>query len=207
MRVKSILLAELRSISRAPLSFAVTILAAALIMWVAMNRQYEHSELKEAVAQRDEYREKLKGASPDQAANRISHLEDELAALQTASISPSMSKENVWPTLTPGQIASLSEILRRYPVRSLAVFFVDKNSESFRGSLNEVFRRALWPTPVVDAVNSVDGKGITVRSRPNEGPAFALASLLRGMGYQVSHVADAENTAGGFQIYILNKPQ
>jgi hypothetical protein len=100
---------------------------------------------------------------------------------------------------------SLSDSAKRED--ALAVFFVDKNSESFRGSLNEVFRRALWPTPVVDAVNSVDGKGITVRSRPNEGPAFALASLLRGMGYQVSHIADAENTAGGFQIYILNKPQ
>jgi hypothetical protein len=211
MRAKSILWAEFRSISRAPLSFGISMLSAALIMWLAMKRNYEHAtlhyegELRLAVAQRDEYREKLKGASPDQAASTIAHLEDELAVLHTASIPASISKENVWPALTPNQIASMSEMLRRYSVSPIAVFFVGQNSESFRISLNEVFSRALWPPPVARPANAADGTGITVRSRPNDGPTFALVSLLRGVGYKVSHVADPANTE--VQIYILNKPQ
>jgi hypothetical protein len=211
MRVKYVLWAEFRSISKAPLSFAVTMLAAALIIWLAMKRHYEliisrgESELKVVVAQRNEYLEKLKGASPDQAASRIAHLEDELASVQTASISSSMSKESVWTALTPNQIASMSEILRRYPVKLLAVFFVGQNSEDFRGSLNEVFRRAIWPAPVANSVNAADDTGITVRSRPDEGPAFALVSLLRGFGYQVSHITEGDNAAGRIQIYIWNK--
>jgi hypothetical protein len=213
MRVKNILWAEFRSISRTPLSFAASMLAAALIVWLTMKRHYEliilrgENELKLAVAQRNEYVERLKGASPDEAASKIAHLEDELAELQTASIPSSTSKEDVWLALTSNQIAGMSEILRRYPVSSLAVFFVDRNSETFRGSLNEVFRRALWPPPVANTVNAGDGTGITVRSRPDEGPAFAVVSLLRGFRYQVFHITEGENTLGRIQIYIWSKPQ
>jgi hypothetical protein len=195
-----------RSISNTSLSSAVSALAAALIVWLAMDWYYESRilgieiELKRAVAQRDDYRQKLKGASPDQAASKIAHLEDELAVLQTSSV----SKEKTWQALTPNQIDSLSTVLRRYPVGSLSIFFVDEYSTSFRESLNEVFRRALWPPPVTEAAH---GTGITVRSGPDVGPAFALASLLRKLGYQVSHVTEGENTRDRIQIYIWNKPQ
>jgi hypothetical protein len=195
-----------RSISRALLSPVLSALAAALVVWLAMDWYYESAigsierELKRAVAQRDDYRQKLKGASPDQAASKIAHLEDELAVLQTSSI----SKEKTWQALTPNQIDSLSAMLRRAPVGSLSILFVDQYSASFRESLNEVFRRALWPPPVTEAVY---GTGITVRSGPGVGPAFALVSLLKGLGYQVSHVTEGENTRGRIQIYIWNKPQ
>jgi hypothetical protein len=194
-----------RSISRALLSPVLSALAAALIVWLAMDWYYESAivgierELKRAVAQREDYRQKLKGASPDQAASKIAHLEDELAVLQTSSI----SKEKTWQALTPNQIDSLSAMLRRYPVGSLSIFFVDQYSASFRESLNEVFRRALWPPPVTEAAYRT---GITVRSGPGVGPAFALVSLLKGLGYQVSHVTEGENTGGKIQIHIWNKP-
>jgi hypothetical protein len=205
MRVKHIP-RKSRSISRAPLSFALCVLATALIVWAAMDWYYESTilnierELKRTVAQRDDYRVKLKGASPDQAASKIAHLEDELAVVQTSTI----SKEKIWQALTPNQIDSLSVALRRYPVSSLSIFFVDQYSASFRESLYEVFKRALWPPPVTDASY---GTGITVRSRPDEGPAFALVSLLKGLGYQVSHVTEGENTRGTIRLYIWNKPQ
>jgi transcriptional regulator with XRE-family HTH domain len=205
MRVKHIP-RESRSISRAPLSFALSVLATALIVWTAMDWYYESTilsierELKRTVAERDDYRVKLKGASPDQAASKIAHLEDELAVVQTSTI----LKEKLWQALTPNQIDSLSAALRRYPVSSLSIYFVDQYSASFRESLYEVFRRALWPPPVTDAAY---GTGIAVRSRPDEGPAFALVSLLKGLGYQVSHVTEGENTRGRIQIYIWNKPQ
>jgi hypothetical protein len=205
MRVKHIP-RKSRSISRAPLSFALSVLATALVVWAAVDWYYESTilsverNLKQAVAQRDDYRVKLKGASPDQAASKIAHLEDELAVLHTSSI----SKDAMWQALTPNQIDKFSQVLRRYPVSSLTVFFMDQYSASFRESLYEVFRRALWPAPVTDPAF---GTGITLRSRPDEGPAFALVSQLKGLGYQVSHVTEGENTRGRIQIYIGNKPQ
>jgi hypothetical protein len=190
MRVKSIV------------SFATSLLAAILITWLALER----SELKLAEAQRDQYRQKLKGASPDEAAAKIAQLEHEIAAQHTASIPASAPKEDVWPALSSRYIVTLSDILRRYRVGSLAVFFVDQNSELFRQSLNEAFRRALWPMPTAHLTNSVEGAGITLRSRANEVPAFVLASTLREVGYQVSHIT-TENIAGNIEIYVSSKPQ
>jgi hypothetical protein len=195
--------------STIPLSFAVSMLAAALISWLALKRNYDvilahtEGELRLAVAQQNEYRERLKGASPDQAASKISQLEDELAMERTGSIPGA----EVWPALTPNQIDGMSEMLRRYPVGSVAVFFVDRNSENFRGSLNEVFRRALWPPAVANIAATANGMGITVRSRADEGPAFALVSQLRRIGYQVSFATEGEDTAGRIEIYIWSKPQ
>jgi hypothetical protein len=187
-------------------------LAALLIVWLSAQRHYdgiisqEESELKLALVQRNEYREKLNGASPDQAASEIARLRDQLAGLQAASIS--VSTENGWPALTPNQIDSMSEILRRYPVSSLTIFFTNENSKIFRASLTEVFKRALWPMPVTNMANSSNGTGITVESRLNEGPAFALASLLRGIGYRVSHVIDDDDDTGKkIQIYVWNRPK
>jgi hypothetical protein len=195
--------------SRVPLSFAVSMLAATLITWLALKRNYDvilahtEGELRLSEAQQNEYRERLKGASPDQAASKIVQLEDELAAERTASI----PRADVWPMLTPNQIDGMSEMLRRYPVGSVAIFFVDRNSENFRGSLNEVFRRALWPPAVGNTAATANGTGITVRSRADEGPAFALVSQLRRIGYQVSFATEGENTAGRIEIYIWSKPQ
>jgi hypothetical protein len=185
--------------------FVLSLLATALTVWMAADQYYEGSLLKvqhtlnQALIQRDDYRVKLHGASPDEAARKIAHLEDELAVLQTSSI----ARDETWQPLAQIQIEKSAEVLRRYPVSSIDVFFVNQYSADFRRGLNEVFRRALWPAP---ATNPAYGTGIVVRSRPDEGPAFALVSLLKNLGYPVSHVIEGERSRGKIRVDILNKP-
>src|SRR5258708_1769808 len=74
-------LGEFRIIWDAPLSFATSVAAVALITWFAMDWRYggvisnKDSELSLAKAQRDDYRDKLGGATPDQARAKIEALE------------------------------------------------------------------------------------------------------------------------------------
>src|SRR5438105_854776 len=75
------LLGEFRMIAEAPVSFAVVVLAAVLIAWWALDWRYSavisnrDSQITLATAQRDDYRDKLKGATPEEAKAKIDALE------------------------------------------------------------------------------------------------------------------------------------
>jgi hypothetical protein len=82
------ILGELRMIADAPVSYVVAVVATALLIWWAMEWRYSgvisnrDSEINVIKTQRDAYREKLSGASPDQAAQRIDSLTREVANLR-----------------------------------------------------------------------------------------------------------------------------
>jgi hypothetical protein len=76
------ILGEWRMIAQAPVSFSVAVLVAGAIIWWAMSWGYgrETSLLSQRVA---DYQDKLKGASPDQAANEIARLSAEIDSLKS----------------------------------------------------------------------------------------------------------------------------
>jgi hypothetical protein len=75
------ILGEWRVIANSPVSYAVAVLVAAAIIWWIMTWGYgrEMSLLKQQVA---DYKDKLSGASPDQARARIDALEARLARVE-----------------------------------------------------------------------------------------------------------------------------
>jgi len=81
-------LGEFHTIAEAPASFVVVIVGCLFLAWVAMDWRYgvlinhKDSEIALAKSQRDDYRDKLGGASPDQAKERIDALERRLAQIE-----------------------------------------------------------------------------------------------------------------------------
>jgi len=89
------ILGEFSRIADAPASFVVLVLAVFGLIWWAMDWHYggiianrdstiisRDAELKLATAQRDDYRDKLSGASPDQAKLEIESLEQNISSLK-----------------------------------------------------------------------------------------------------------------------------
>jgi hypothetical protein len=81
-------LGEAGVIVRAPLVFAAAVLILVGLAWMAMDWRYSgvianrDSEISSLRTQRDEYKEKLAGATPEQAAQRIAGLEGRLKELK-----------------------------------------------------------------------------------------------------------------------------
>jgi hypothetical protein len=81
-------LGELRVIARAPIVFAAALLILGSGIWWALDWRYSgiianrDSEISSLQIQRDEYKDKLSGASPEQAAQRIAALEAKVKDLE-----------------------------------------------------------------------------------------------------------------------------
>jgi hypothetical protein len=88
------LVGEARVIKGAPVSFVACTLVAGFIIWFALDWKYsslisnrdsvitnKDSQIALVTGERDNYREKLNGASPDQAKARIDALEAKVASL------------------------------------------------------------------------------------------------------------------------------
>jgi hypothetical protein len=85
-------LGELKHVARFPAIFATAILVIAVAMWfviwTAMDWRYSgiianlHSDLDTAQYQRDDYKNKLSGATPDQAVQKIVGLEQRIRELE-----------------------------------------------------------------------------------------------------------------------------
>ena len=96
-------LKEARIIRRASLIFATAILVVAGVLfygiWQAMDWRYSgiianiNAELSSAKAVRDEYKDKLQGATPDQAKARIDDLEARVRRLEPRTISPEQRRQ------------------------------------------------------------------------------------------------------------------
>jgi hypothetical protein len=93
-RIVKYVLGELRVIGGAPVSFFAALLVLAGAVWWAMDWRYSgiianrDAELGSAKAVRDEYKEKLQGATPDQAKTRIDTLEARIKRLEPRTLTP-----------------------------------------------------------------------------------------------------------------------
>ncbi len=194
---------ELRVIARAPAIFAAALIVLAGAVWWAMDWRYSgiianrDAEISSLKTQRDDYRDKLNGASPDQAAEKINQLTNEIARLKRIEDARA-AKE--WPPLTDKQIAQWSIALAQFKPTFLAVFFTDQYSDAFRESLYQVFKNASWPTATV--MNAGNITGIMIRAAENDPIGMAFFKLLDDLPGQKSYEYESPPVPGKLQIYI-----
>jgi hypothetical protein len=110
---------EMRVIAGAPTIFVIALLVLAAAVWWAMDWKYagvisnKDSEIALAKSQRDDYKDKLSGATPDQAKARIDALEARLASVEPRRLTPSQRAALIArlspPTGGPPGIAIVSE--------------------------------------------------------------------------------------------------
>jgi hypothetical protein len=133
-------LGEFRMISEAPLSFATCIAASLLVIWFAMDWRYggvinnKDSELSLAKAQRDDYRDKLGGATPDQAKAKIEALERTIGMTIGAK----------WEPLNKAEIAALAEKIKSIPKVRMQIMYENALGKDLAQSLFEAFKAADW---------------------------------------------------------------
>jgi hypothetical protein len=209
---------EWPQVKAAPASFASAVLGLSvivgLVIWLGLNFHYAGLlEGKEAVIQQqrerisalgdriDEYKTRLQGASPSEAANKIADLEKEIAVLRAIE----RDRENKeWQPLNASQIATWAASLSSYKEGFVAVFFEDESSSKLRESLYETLKRAGWPEPTV--INAGRRTGIAVRANENEPAAPALIGLFKTISPDVEWIKD-ETVLQRIQIYIGKKAE
>jgi hypothetical protein len=128
------ILGELAVIRGAPVAFLLSLLATSLLIFYLMTWGYgrENSYLR---TQLDDYKEKLKGATPQEARDRIDQLEK-------------LSNEVIgkrWQPLTPAQIDKLAEELKPF-LNTVKVSIMYENSlgKSLAESVDIAFDKAGW---------------------------------------------------------------
>jgi hypothetical protein len=209
---------EWPQVKAAPASFTSAVLGLSAIfgfvIWLVLNFHYtDLLEGKEAVIQQqrerisalgdriDEYKTRLQGASPSEAATKIANLEKEVEVLRAVEL----DRENKeWQPLNESQIATWAASLSTYKEGFVAVFFEDESSSKLRDSLYEIVKRAGWPEPTV--MNGGRRVGIGVRANEDEPAAPALIGLFKTISPDVEWIKD-ETVLHKIQIYIGKKAQ
>jgi hypothetical protein len=148
----------------------------------------------------EEYRNKLKGASPGEVVKKITELEAEVRNLESFKNS---KIEREWLPLKEGEISRWAVKLSRYPQDFLAVFFEDESSAMFRESLYSVFEKAGWPNPTV--LNGGRGIGIMFKANADEPAGSILLELFKSVTPRVEWTKD--EAMHKIQIYIWQKPK
>ena len=164
-------------------------LIAAAAMWVAVNRAYraalgsKNAQIALLEQQVNSYKERLGGASPEQAAAKISELEREIGALHEKKDEPT---QQGLPALTSSQISEWSNKLSKHRVKALYLRSLEHSSDEFRESLCELFRKAGWPPNA--ATGNVDPTDrTTISSRGANGASHVVMELFKSMGSPVDH--------------------
>jgi hypothetical protein len=173
-----------------PAPFVVALLIAAGLIWLILDWRYRaimanrDSEISLIKGQRDDYKEKLGGATPDQAKARVDALEMRLAMIEPRRL----SREQKTQMLADLQSApSFISINADMACADCAVFAAD---------FQEVAERASWKVDMArvmaDALASPKGLVvITIDAKRPSSAAAALVAALRRLN--ISH--DVESRA------------
>jgi hypothetical protein len=120
-------------IASAPATFAMATLVVAFCVWRAMSWGFgrEISLLKSQVT---DYKEKLSGATPDEARAKIAALESQVSRLA--------SRE--WPALTEQASETLKRRLRAEELKKIEVFIDDRDALALCTTLISAFNSIGW---------------------------------------------------------------
>jgi hypothetical protein len=163
-------------ISGAPVAFFAATLVAALVIWRAMEWAYRHrldgaqEESERLTRELGDYRNKLAGATPDEAKERIEALERQITELLPRR-------------LTSAQMDSLRENLHAGVPQAPTAYFVEiahdmgcTDAQSFKGQLMNAFQSAGgWAIsgPAVLGIGTLPPTGLGIHaidpSRPQGG--------------------------------------
>jgi hypothetical protein len=150
-QIVNYLLDEMRVISGAPVTFAGTILVIAGVMWWIMSWRYSGiiRSRERTIAL---YKNRLDGASPDEAKAKIDSLEGQIWTL----------KDRVWPKLAPAAVAALESSLKTQEApQQIAIVPQDIDSIFLARDLVDAFTRIGWPAKQDTSVNGIpDGLSV-----------------------------------------------
>jgi hypothetical protein len=199
-------LGEMNVIAHAPVTIVAALLIVAGVIWWAMDWRYSgiianrDAELSSARTQRDEYKEKLQGATPDQAKARIDELEARLS-----SISPRRLNDEQRAALTAKLKLPLGVL---YPIALTSEASGD--SPQFEADFSAVFRAAGgWKIsePSVMGIGNRPPHGIAVRFADLNKPppeATIVMDALRSINLPFD-VQQGGNPIANIELLICTK--
>ena len=187
---------EMRVIADAPGIFVAAILVMGFAIWWAMDWRYggivanRDAQISTIQSQRDEYRDKLQGATPDEAKAKIEQLETRLARIEPRRLSKEQRAELISSLRTatggPYSIAIISE--------------ASGDSPQFAADISSAFRTAGgWQIsePSVMGLGNRPPHGIAVQFRdlnnpPPEGQIVLSALRAAGFKFDIQHGGDPQ---------------
>jgi hypothetical protein len=166
---------EFRTIRGAPASSILIVLGIFAVVWIAMDWRYggfianrdgvianRDAEIRLITVQRDDYKDKLGGASPDQAKARIEALEKANESLSARLSVISKRTKPIYP-LEDDEKERLTKVLNEIPKNNrfhLDIFWPQLNGNPRNAHLvAEVFSSAQWDV-TVRMFSSISGHGL-----------------------------------------------
>lgn len=169
--VSKYLLGEFRMIWDAPISYVVAVLALALIVWRAMDWRYggvianRDAEISSLKTQRDEYKNKSGGISPDEMKAKL----EELAEMNRYTVGAK------WAPLTASEITELSKKFKTIPPRRIQVMYSNYRGKDLAQTFVDALEQAGW-TDI--HFSEGGGLGFGVATGRGDGTAFALKKAI-----------------------------
>jgi len=165
---------QMRVIGDAPAVFAGAILVIAGTIWWAMSWRYSRI-IKNKERTIALYKNRLGGASPDEAKAKIDSLEGQIWTL----------KDRVWPKLTPASVADLENLLKtKAPPQQITILPQDIDSMFLARDLVDTFTRIGWAAKQDTRTNGIP-EGLSVW--PDNELGLAVRDALdKATGVQVT---------------------
>jgi hypothetical protein len=164
-------LGEIGVIAGAPAIFLIAILVVGSIIWWAMDWRYSgvianrDAEISSLRTQRDEYKNKSGGASPDEVKAKL----DELAEMSRYTVGAK------WPPLTSQEIASLSTKFASIPKQRIQVMYSNYRGKDLAQTFVDALKQAGW-TNILFSEGS--GLGFGISTGRGKGTAILLRKAI-----------------------------
>ena len=158
------ILGELHLIVEAPLVFGAAVLLLGAIIWAALRWRYSRG-----IERRNHiialYKERLNGATPDQAKAKIDSLEGQVVSL----------KNREWPKLTPAAVTDFESVLASQGSHVVSILPTDRDLVFFARDLVDAFKRIGWEAKREVSMNDIpDGLSVW----PKDDVARAICNAL-----------------------------
>lgn len=153
-----------------PTFFVILVLMVGAI-WVAFSWAYggvlasKNGQIELQDRQLADYRDKLKGATPEEAKAKIDALEEKVRN----------TVGDRWEVLTKDEFAKLVELLAPLPKRKVQIMYVNYLGKDLARSFADVFEMAGWPEVVF---SEGGGLGEGVSTGRGNGMAFTLKAAI-----------------------------
>jgi hypothetical protein len=173
-----------------PTFFVIVVLIAGAV-WIVVNWSYsgvlasKNSQIELQDRQLADYRDKLKGATPEEAKAKIDALEDKVRN----------TIGDRWDILTKDEFSKLVELVAPLPKRRIQVMYVNYLGKDLARSFADAFEKAGWPEVVF---SEGGGLGEGIGTGRGDGMALTLkAAIESATKFKVSSFGPTEADSPG----------
>lgn len=159
------------AVTAAPIPFTIAIVIAATVIWFVIGWIYggvvasKNAQIELQDRQLADYRDKLKGATPDEAKAKIDALERTIG----------LTIGSQWKPLTQDESARLTAAVAPLPKRRIQVMYVNQLGKDLAHSIADAFAKAGW----IEVIFSEGGGlGIGVSTGRGNGMALTLKRAI-----------------------------